>query len=394
MMEYLRLSAKNLSQRKARTALTLLGVIIGITAVVSMISIGEGMRESLKKQLEELGSDKIFVVPRFSYGTTASDLTDEDAKAIEKLFGVAFVSPLYSLTTGVEFRGEEKAVLVYGLDPEKAERTFGDAGGYSLLRGRWLAKGDRRKVVVGYGIYDDTFSRKVDVGDTIRIGKKSFQVVGVFQKTGDRAKDYTIYTSLDELRSIAHADKKLNMIVVRASPGSDVEDVRLRIEALIEKRKGSSENYFVATQKEIFEKAGEVYRVIQVVFGGLAAVSLIVGALGIANTMIMNVTERTKEIGIMKAIGASDRQVLQVFLADSLLIGFVGGLAGIALGYGISLAINRAADVYLGEGLLRTSVSPELAVLALAFSVVLGVVAGAYPAYRAAKQNPVEALRA
>ncbi len=393
MYDYFILSIKNLYHRKARTFLTLLGVIIGIMAVVSMISVGSGMKAALREQLETLGSDKIIITPQIAYGTKAGSLNDDDVKAIEKLPGVALVSPLFSISTSVEFRGEENSLLIYGIDPEKAERTFGDTGGYTLLKGRWLGKGDKRKVVIGYGIHDDTFSRKINVGNTIKIRGRSFQVVGIFQKTGDRARDYTLYTDIDQLRDLVQAGDTVTMIIARAQKGADVEEVRMRIENLIENRKDSKENYFVATQKEIFERASEVFRVVQVVFGGLAAVSLIVGAIGISNTMIMNVTERVQEIGIMKAVGASDSQIMKVFLADAVVVGFIGGIVGVALGYGISRIINMAARVYLGEGMLQTSVTPALTAFALCFAVGIGVIAGLYPAYRAAKLNPVEALR-
>jgi len=394
MYDYFRLSARNLLHRKARSFLTLLGVIIGITAVVSMISVGSGMRASLEEQLEELGGDKIYVIPRMAYGSTAGQLEDQDAEAMGKLPGVAFVSPLYSINTAVEFRGEEKSLLTYGIYPGKAESTFQEvSGGYELMKGRWLSRGDKGKVVIGHGIYEDAFSREVNVGSTMRIRGESFKVVGIFQKTGDRERDYTLYTDIDQLRELTGKEEEITMIIARAQEGVDLEEVRLRIESLIENRKGSSENYFVATQKEILERANQVFEVVQVVFGGLAAVSLIVGAIGIANTMLMNVTERVREIGVMKAVGAENFQVMKVFLADAALIGVTGGTIGVALGYGISEAINYAARSYLGEGMLETTVSYELALFGLGFALLVGVIAGIYPAYRASNQDPVRALR-
>jgi putative ABC transport system permease protein len=394
MLDYLSFSLRNLSHHKLRSFLTLLGVIIGIMAVVSMISIGSGMKAALKEQLEQLGSDKIFVVPRLAYGTSAVTLSDDDAEAIARVSGVAFVSPLYSVAGDVGYRNERKIVKIYGIDPEKAEATFGGgASGYRLLKGRWLQKGDMYKAVIGYGVYSDVFSRDVNVGSVLRVHGVEFQVVGVFKKTGDRDKDYTIYTNIDAVRGIFGAGEKVTLIIARVEKGADIEEVRLRIERLLERRKGSKENFFVMTQKEIIERVGEAYRVVQVVFGGLAAVSLIVGAIGIANTMIMNVTERTREIGVLKATGASNQQVMKIFLTDAAILGMSGGSIGVAMGYLISLTINAAAARYLGEGVLTTAVTPGLVVFALGFSLAIGVVAGMYPAYRALKLDPVEALR-
>lgn len=393
MYDYFLLSVRTLSHRKARTFLTLMGVIIGIMAVVSMISVGSGMKATLKEQLQSLGSDKIIITPKFSYGTKAGQLNDDDSRAIGKLSGVAFVSPLFSVSTSVEFGGQEKNIVIFGIDPEKAENTFGNTGGYSLLQGRWLGKGDQSKVVIGYGIHDDLFSRKVNVGNTIKIRGKTFEVVGIFQKTGDRIKDYTLYTDINQLRELVGAKNAVTMIIVKAQKGVNIEDVKIRIDDLIKKRKESSKNYFVATQKEIFEKASVVFKIVQVVFGGLAAISLIVGAIGISNTMIMNVTERVREIGIIKAIGASDSQVMKIFMADAVVVGFTGGVIGVALGYATSRVINLAASIYLGNDVLKTTVSPALAAFALIFAVVIGAIAGLYPAYRASKLNPVDSLR-
>ncbi len=394
VLDYLIFSLRNLSHHKLRSFLTLLGVIIGIMAVVSMISIGSGMKASLKEQLEQLGSDKVFILPRIAYGTAAVTLSDDDADAVARVPGVAFVSPLYSVAGDVAYRNERKIVKIYGVDPEKAEATFGaGASGYQLLKGRWLQRGDVYKAVIGYGVHDDVFSRDINVGSVLRIHGVEFQVVGVFKKTGDREKDYTIYANLDAVRGIFGVGDRVTLIIARVDKGADIEEVRQRIERLLEDRKGSKENFFVMTQKEIIERVGEAYRVVQVVFGGLAAVSLIVGAVGIANTMVMNVTERTREIGVLKATGASNAQVLRIFLTDAAILGVAGGAAGIALGYLISLSINMAAARYLGEGMLTTAVTPELVVFALGFSLIIGVVAGIYPAYRAVRLDPVEALR-
>ncbi|NOZ82743.1 MAG: ABC transporter permease [Euryarchaeota archaeon] len=395
MLDYLRYSMRTLMHHKLRSFLTLLGVIIGIMAIVSMVSVGSGMEESLRKQLEVLGSDKIVVSPRIAYGTTSVILTDDDARALESIPGVAFVSPIYTVSSDVEFSGETKVMQVMGVDPEKAEETFGrGAGSYKLLSGRWLQKGDRYKLVLGYSVARDTFTRDLWVGSRVNLHGKEFEVVGVFAKAGDRSRDYSIYTSIDVLRELFNAGNRVTFIVIRVEKGADIDKVRMQVEDKLKRRKGTDKGYYVVTQKEIMEEVGEAYNVVKVVFGGLASVSLIVGAIGIANTMIMNVTERRREIGVLLASGASRAQVMRIFLMDAALLGVAGGAAGLALGYGVSLLINVAAERYLGEGVLVTSVTPELAVFSLLFALLVGVVSGMYPAYRASRLEPVEALRA
>jgi len=395
VIEYLRYSLRTIAHHKMRSFLTLLGVIIGIMAIVSMVSVGSGMEQALRKKLEDLGSDKIVVSPRIAYGTSSILLVDADAEALENLQGVAFVSPIYTVTSDVEYGGETQLLKVLGVDPEKAEETFGrGASSYSLLAGRWLGRGDRYKVVLGYSAAKDAFPREVSVGSRVRLHGREFEVVGVFSKTGDRDKDYSVYTSIDVLREIFGAGERLTFIIIRVEKGSDIEQVRQRVEERLKRRKGTDKGYFVMTQQEIIQSVGSAYTVVKVVFGGLAGVSLIVGAIGIANTMIMNVTERRREIGILLASGADRMHVMRIFLTDAALLGIAGGAAGLALGYGVSRAINLAAERYLGEGVLTTSVTPELAAFSLVFALLVGVVSGLYPAYRASRLEPVEALRA
>ncbi len=391
MIEYAALSLKNLSYRKFRAFLTLLGVVIGIAAVVSMISIGTGMKVALEEQLKVLGTDKLIVSTPQVFGGRTKELTDEDADAIESVIGISFVSPLYSVSTNVKFRGEEKTGTVWGLDPEKAEKTFAGASGYTLMEGRWIGKGDRNKITIGYGIHDDFFEREVHVGNALYIKEHPFQVVGIFRQTGDRDSDYAIYADMDQLRQLMGKEKEITLIIVRIKEGSSIEQVAMRIEDTLEKRH-EEKSFVVLTPKQIVEQVGETFKIIQIVFGGIAAVSLVVGGIGIANTMVMNVLERTAEIGIMKSVGASKEHILRIFLFEAGMIGIIGGGIGIVLGYAISRAINIAADRYLGQGILYTTVTPEMALSALVFAFIVGIISGVYPAYKASKLNPVEAL--
>ena len=392
MMEYIELSVKNLSHQKTRTFLTFLGVVIGIAAIVAMVSIGEGMKHSLEEQLKTLGSDKILVFPTYSYGAKGKALTDEDARIIERVVGVDVSSPLVSVAAPTKFKGEEKLVTIWALEPEKSKRTFAGASGYKLLVGRWLKKGDRSKIAIGYKIHDDFYERKVNVGNNIEIKGNKFQVVGIFEKTGDTDSDSAIYADIDQIRELFGMGNEVTMIIVRTKEGYSVERVAERIRETL-KRAHKKEDFRIFTPKQIVQQVGKILMVVKVVFGGIASVSLIVGAIGIANTMLMNVLERTREIGIMKATGASNRRIINMFLVESGVLGLVGGGIGIILGYSISSIINIAASKYLGEGVLTTHVTLPLAIFSLSFAFFVGIISGAYPAYKASKLDPVEALR-
>lgn len=393
MLQYIELSLKNLVRQKMRAVLTLMGVIIGITAVVSMVSIGAGMTKAIEDQFASFGTNKIIIASTSEYGAKGQGLVDADVDDIEDVMGVAFVSPMYSVSTGTEFKGEEKVAGVWGLDPGKSERTFSDVGGYRLFKGRWLKSGDRNVVTIGFTIHDDFYNNRVEIGNKIKIQGEAFRVVGIFQKTGDPDQDKSIIVNIDRIRELLGREDSVTTMVARVKDGADVNVVRQRIEERLKNRHKDAE-FTILTSQQLIETISSSLKVVQVVFGGIAAVSLVVGGIGIANTMVMNVMERTREIGIMKATGATNSHVMKMFLVESAIFGFIGGIAGVFSGYVLSKIINAAAERYLGPGLLTTAVTPEMVTIALGFSVAVGVLSGLYPAYRAVKLDPVEALRA
>jgi putative ABC transport system permease protein len=392
MIQYLELTFKNLTFRKMRTFLTLLGIIIGITAIVALVSIGEGMTKSVNEQFDRLGADKIFVASMVAAGGAGEGLNDDDLKKIEKLPGVRFVTPVFSTVAGSEFKGEEKAIPITGVPAKAAEQTFSDGQAFLISKGRWIGPGDRRKATIGFKIHDDFYRVKVGVGDTIEIQGNKVEVIGIFADTGDNDQNARIFMDFDYLREVMNKGDGISSMVVRVDDVNKAEQVKIRIEEALEKNHDTS-SFVVLTSQQLVEQITQSFKIIQVVFGGIAAVSLIVGAVGIANTMIMNVLERTREIGIMKATGAKGSHIMKMIVIESGIIGLIGGSIGVFIGYLISLGINIAADQYLGTNVLSTAVTSDLTGFALGFSFIMGIISGAYPAYRASKLDPIVALR-
>ncbi len=230
------------------------------------------------------------------------------------------------------------------------------------------------------------------MGDKIEVQGNEIEVIGIFADTGDNDQNNRIFMDFDYLREIMNKEGEISSMVVRIDDETKGAAVSIRIEEALEKNHDSS-SFVVLTSQQLVKEITQSFRVVQVVFGGIATVSLIVGGVGIANTMIMNVLERTREIGIMKATGARRNHILTMIVVESGIIGIVGGFIGISIGFLISLGINAAAERYLGANVLSTAVTTQLAVFALAFSFVVGIISGTYPAYRASKLDPIVALR-
>ena len=406
---------------KLRSWLTIIGIIVGIAAVVAIISISLGAQQQLEERLGSLGADILTISPGmqratgFGFGgegggpsggssstsSEAKNLTNKDITVLKSIPNVKYVMGQVSGQGDVVYSSKTaKNVRINGVEIS----TWKDITTEKLISGRFLTNGDMYSVVIGNRIATTMFEKEIPINSKITIEGKSFNVVGILEEGS------TIYMPLDIARTILEdvGEDEFNSISVKIEDVSisnqTVTDITKKLMLsrgiLSEKKKDFSVSNPAAMQQTIQQTLSTM----TLFLGAIAAISLIVGAIGIANTMFTSVLEKTRDIGIMKSIGAKNLDILLIFLLNSGLIGLVGGIGGVILGTISSTAINAFAGVSTSTttrgaggtfGFLGSSsvVSIQLIAGALLFSVLIGMIAGAIPAYRASRLNPVDALR-
>ncbi|MBU5557839.1 MAG: ABC transporter permease [Candidatus Aenigmatarchaeota archaeon] len=382
-------------QRKRRSFLTILGIFIGIAAVVALISVSQGLKDAVSSQFELIGADVITIMPgKFGAGGMtgfgARPLTDTDVEIVENIRGVGTVAPILVRTAKVTFSGEEKYTYVMGIPADKAEDVLLSMEGIKVIEGRLTTKSDKYGAIIGYSIADDFFEKDVHVGDKLEISGKEFKVRGRISKIGNRQDDSQIYIHMSTAREIFNTSE-ISVIILKVEQGADVERVAEKIKEELKDKHGE-EDFSVMTSSQLASIVQNILGIIQLVIVGIAGISLLVGGVGIMNTMYTSVQERTRQIGIMKAVGATNSDILTIFLVESGLLGLVGGVIGCVIGIVLAFGVQFGAEI-LGYSMLKASVPLWLIAFALGFSFVLGMLSGTLPARHAARMNPVDALR-
>lgn len=399
MKDYFLLAFNNLRRRKLRSWLTMIGIFIGIAAVVALISLGQGMQNYINGEFEKLGKDKIIIQPKTSVGSEVSSslkLTEDDLKVIQDVKGIEWAIGMIYKTGLVEFKKETKINFIIGIEPEDV-KLMSEIQSFEIKDGRWLKPGDKYKVVVGYNHgYKDIWKRQIEIGDTLIIENREFKVIGIVDKIGNQYDDSQIYIPKEIARDLLNSEKEVGYIMAKASEGYKPEDVADTTKRKLRKsrdEKEGQETFNIQTSEQLLQSFQNIFGVVQAVLVGIAAISLIVGGIGIMNTMYTAVIERTKEIGTMKAVGAKNSDVLLIFLFESGLLGLVGGAIGVGIGIGLAKATEYALSSSGFSSLLQANISWTLILGALAFSFVIGTLSGVLPAMQASKLKPADALR-
>ncbi len=413
LLDIFLLSLSHVRKSRMRSWLTIVGVIIGVASVVAIISIGQGMQENMQERLGGFGADILTVIPGYFRATgvhsemhtdrsvsssSSINLTDNDYKVVKQVPGVMYVNGLVSGKADLKYDNEKTVVSITGVDTS-VWRLMDNTG---IDEGRYLQAGDSNSVVIGSSLARGTFLTPVTLNRPLTIGGKNFRVVGILKQSGGLGggSDTGIYMSAEMARGVITekvGNNKYTSMVIKASDASMVEYVKADIEEkLMSSRQVNprTKDFTVIASARIREQMSDVTQTLSLFLSAIAAISLLVGAIGIANTMFMSVMERTKQIGLLKAMGAGEREIMKLFLIESGIFGLVGGIAGSVLGAAISLLIPYLGIQALGfGGGLKATITPEIILFALGFSVVIGIVSGIIPARHAAKMRPVDAIR-
>lgn len=402
MRDYFMMALENFKHRKTRSWLTMIGIFIGITAVVAIVSLGQGLGVAIDEQFSELGIDKIFIQPGGGgFGSTGSVILDEsDRRVIDDTQGVINTLGMTYQSARVTYKDNELNVLVTGLTIDDGGDLWYDMQKNNIEEGRMLERGDNFKAFVGYDYSQDdkVFERAAELGDSITINGTDFDIIGFQEDFGNSADNQNIYITADAYRrvfGVAIEDKYL-YIIAQSGPGLNPSLVAERIEKNLREHRNrdeGDEDFSLQTTEELQGSFNQILLIVNVVIIGIAAISLVIGGIGIMNTMYTAVVERTQEIGIMKAIGARNSDIMLIFLIESGLLGLVGGIIGVIIGLLISKGIEIAGTLIIGTPLLRAWWSWWLIAGALLFSFLVGSLAGTLPARQASKQKPVDSLR-
>jgi putative ABC transport system permease protein len=401
----LRVALRALTRNKVRSFLTMLGVVIGVGAVIALVAAGEGARAQVVSQFESLGSNLLTVSPftsfSFSRGglqTSSTELTMADAEAIEALAtSVALVAPSYSGNGTMTYAGETTSANITGVTAEYAA-----VNNWQLARGRFISAADDDNLamvaVLGRSTVEDLFGSETvnPVGEIVRINRQNYEVIGVLESkgsTGPMNQDNAVMIPLRtaQLKLGGAGTKEVSSISVQVRSAEEMDLAQAQLTAILRARHGLEtgvqDDFRVQNQEDIVSSVTETSGTFTTLLASIAAISLLVGGIGIMNIMLVSVTERTREVGLRKAVGAKRGDILLQFLAEAVVLSGIGGLIGVIFG---TVAAQIITPMLGGTQALVTG---ESVILAVTVSLAIGVFFGLYPANRAARLNPIDALR-
>jgi len=405
LLMVLRVALTALTVNKMRTFLTMLGIVIGVAAVIALVAVGEGAQAAVVSNLQGLGTNLLTVSPAMSFGfsgrglqQSASMLSLDDVEALEALAtAVSEVAPEYGSNVTATYQGNTTSTSVTG-----TTANYDAVRSYDMSRGRFISDADNANlatvVVLGETVVKDLFGSTLvnPVGQTIRINRQNYQVIGVLESKGQSGfsnPDDVIIMPIRtaQLRLGGAGNQQVRSISLQAESAEAMDLAQAQATAILRTlhciQSGDEADFTVSNQADLVGVLEQTVGTFTTLLGSIAAISLLVGGIGIMNIMLVSVTERTREVGLRKAVGANRADVLIQFLAEAIVLSIVGGLVGTLLGIGGAQLVGPLL------GGAQTLVTPQSVALALGVSLGIGVFFGFYPANRAAQLNPIDALR-
>lgn len=392
--EYLHLAKsaiEDFKRNKVRTALTSLGILIGVMSVVLLIALGLGLKNYIEGQFDSMGANLVMIMPGSGFSGTSggagtvggASFDERDVSNLKRIAGAKYVVPVFYKTAGIEAGASKKVATILGVNEE-----YFDLMNKEVVAGSFFSKSDvaagTKVTVLGYGIADDLFDRPEDaVGKTVRFESLRVKVVGVMEKTGDPDQDKATILPYRTTYGSFNPNKTFFSIYVGVESKDNVSGVKDSIKkTLLERYK--ADDFSVTEQSEILSTVNQIFNIINTVLIAIGSISLLVGGIGIMNIMYATVTERTKEIGIRRAVGATQKDILLQFLTESLILSVFGGLAGL-LAAGLIVLVVRI--------FFPASINLFSVLITFGISSAIGVFFGVFPARRASRLTPIEAIR-
>lgn len=406
LVESTKIALRSLTANKLRAGLTMLGVIIGVAAVIALMSIGRGASAAISNQIQSIGTNLLFVRPGAAQSGgvrgqegSAETLTLEDSAALQNIDGVVAVTPEVNSFAQIVYQGINTNARVLGVT-----ETYPEVSNSSPSAGDFITAGNvagkASVACLGSTVASQLFPEQDPVGQTIRMNNVPFRVSCVMESkggTGFLSQDNQVFVPLTTAQTRLsrggrfRGGNNIDTVSIKLTDASLGDAVTQQAgEILRERHHVFQDDFTITSQQDVLSAATSVTDTLTIFLGGIAAISLIVGGIGIMNIMLVSVTERTREIGIRKAVGAKRRDILMQFLTEATVLSVFGGLIGTALGWGIATALG---NVSLGSTQITPVVDTSAIILAVAFSLAVGLFFGIYPAMRASSLRPIEALR-